>query len=269
MNVIKRKIVDCFIFYDELDMLDYRFHLLNEVVDLFMIVESTHSHKGLEKPLIFQENRDRFKAFESKILHVVVEDTPYPNANVKQNEQWKNENHHRNRISVEISKLGLLPEDIFTITDLDELPDPSTLYQIKHGKIPVTIHCLEMDMYYYNLRTKQKTRWYHPKICRFGSFQETGLSAENIRMSRRTPLSKGGWHLSYFGDKYFIQRKIVRCLHEELELENHSDLSTIERRMLQQEDLYGRKGLVDFENVELKENPYLPEGYDVFLPDFL
>jgi len=266
--MLKRKIVDCFLFYDELDMLDYRFHLLDDVVDLFVLVESTHSHKGLDKPLIFQQNKDRFQAFAHKIRHVVVDDSPFPQADTSKNEQWKNENHQRIQISKEIVKLGLGEEDIFTICDLDEIPDPSTLYNIKQSKIPVAIHCLEMDMYYYNLRTKQTTRWYHPKICRYGIYERSGLTTEEIRMSQRPVIPHGGWHLSYFGDKYFIERKIKRCLHEELDL-GRIHLDTIERRMTNQEDLYGRKGVVDFKDVPLEENTYLPLGYEVFLPDFL
>lgn len=266
--LVKRKIVDCFLFYDELDMLEYRLHLLNDVVDLFMIVESTHSHKGLVKPLIFEQNRERFSVFEHKILHVVVKDSPFPNADVTKNEQWKNENHHRIRISHEIEKLGLSEEDVFTITDLDEIPDPSTLYQIKQGKIQVGIHCLEMDMYYYNLRTRQNTRWYHPKICKYGVYARSGLTTEEIRMSQRSVITKGGWHLSYFGDKYAIQKKIIRSPHEEFNLETHKNLATIEARMNTYQDLYGRKGVVDFTHVPLLDNPYLPLGYDTFLVDF-
>lgn len=269
MNVIKRKLVDCFLFYDEIEMLTYRLHLLDDIVDQFMIVESTYSHKGLPKPLVFQENRHLFKAFESKIIHVVVEDSPYPSADFTKNEQWKNENHQRIRISQEIVKLGLGEEDLFTITDLDEIPDPSTLYKIKHGTIPVAIHCLEMDMYYYNFRTRQTTRWYHPKICQYGVYERSGLTTEEIRMSHRPPIPRGGWHLSYFGDKYAIQRKIIRSPHEEFNLDTNKDLDTIEYRMNTQQDLYGRKGVVDFQHVPIESNSYLPLGYEVFLPDFL
>ena len=36
------KIIDCFIFYNELDLLNYRLNVLNNVVDYFIIVEATH-----------------------------------------------------------------------------------------------------------------------------------------------------------------------------------------------------------------------------------
>jgi beta-1,4-mannosyl-glycoprotein beta-1,4-N-acetylglucosaminyltransferase len=43
------KIVDCFQFYNEIDLLKYRINILNDVVDYVVIVESTHTHVGNEK----------------------------------------------------------------------------------------------------------------------------------------------------------------------------------------------------------------------------
>ena len=47
------KIIDCFIFYNELDLLTYRLNLLNNIVDYFIIVESKHTFVGKEKNLFF------------------------------------------------------------------------------------------------------------------------------------------------------------------------------------------------------------------------
>ena len=51
------KVIDCFIFYNELELLTYRLNLLYAIVDFFVIVESTHTHTGKEKPLFFNENK--------------------------------------------------------------------------------------------------------------------------------------------------------------------------------------------------------------------
>jgi beta-1,4-mannosyl-glycoprotein beta-1,4-N-acetylglucosaminyltransferase len=47
------QIIDCFIFYNELELLTYRLNLLNNIVDYFVIVESTHTFTGKEKKTIF------------------------------------------------------------------------------------------------------------------------------------------------------------------------------------------------------------------------
>ena len=79
------KIIDCFTFYNELDLLTYRLNILNDVVDYFVLVEATHTHIGKEKPLFYQENKHLFEKFNDKIIHVVVDDFSYkyPNINIE------------------------------------------------------------------------------------------------------------------------------------------------------------------------------------------
>ena len=40
------KIIDSFIFFNELELLDIRLNILNDKVDKFILVESTVSHTG-------------------------------------------------------------------------------------------------------------------------------------------------------------------------------------------------------------------------------
>jgi beta-1,4-mannosyl-glycoprotein beta-1,4-N-acetylglucosaminyltransferase len=85
-------LIDCFLFYNELDMLLYRLSVLDKHVDAFILVESAHTFIGNPKPLFYAENREKFAAFSEKIIHVVVEDSPYTgaNCNISNGDQWKN-----------------------------------------------------------------------------------------------------------------------------------------------------------------------------------
>ena len=47
------KIFDCFMFYDEEMILDFRLNYLNEYVDKFVVVESSYTHSGKKRELIF------------------------------------------------------------------------------------------------------------------------------------------------------------------------------------------------------------------------
>ena len=47
------KIIDCFMYYDEDNLLDLRLNILNEHVSHFIICEATFNHKGLKKKLNF------------------------------------------------------------------------------------------------------------------------------------------------------------------------------------------------------------------------
>ena len=51
-------------------------NVLNDVVDRFVISESTVTFSGKKKPLYFAENRERFSEFDDKIVHQIVQDTP-------------------------------------------------------------------------------------------------------------------------------------------------------------------------------------------------
>ncbi len=156
------KIVDCFTFYNELDLLNYRLHILNDVVDYFVLVESTHTHVGKEKELYFNENKNLFEKFQHKIIHVIVTDIlyKYPNINYDKNQQWDNEIYQRNCIELGIQELSLADDDIIIISDLDEIPNPHILKRIKNNEIPITINALNMDVYFYNLNSKTNdTQW--------------------------------------------------------------------------------------------------------------
>ena len=87
------KIIDSFIFYNEIELLYYRLSILNEYVDKFILVESTQTFTGHKKPLFYLENRNMFDKFNDKILYVIVNDIHYkhPNINYNLNHKWKNE----------------------------------------------------------------------------------------------------------------------------------------------------------------------------------
>ena len=64
------KIYDCFCFFNELELLEVRFNELWDSVDYFVLVESSQTHQGQEKPLIFWENRHRFEKYWDKVIYV-------------------------------------------------------------------------------------------------------------------------------------------------------------------------------------------------------
>ena len=69
-------VYDCFQFFNELDILKIRLNVLAPVVDRFVISEATETFSGIKKPLYYEENKELFAAFQDRIIHVVVDDTP-------------------------------------------------------------------------------------------------------------------------------------------------------------------------------------------------
>ena len=269
------KVLDCFIFYNELCMLEYRLNILNDYVDYFILVESTHTHVGKEKELYYANNKQMFEKFNNKIIHIVVDDFPYkyPSIDTSIGQQWANENFQRNCIERGLSKVNvneeLQDEDIIIVSDLDEIPNPKILEDVRNKTILVTANCLRQDLYYYNLNTKFHDLWYHAKILTYEYYKKLNMSFNDIRINGNgvfPVIQNGGWHLSYFGDKYFIKNKIENFTHQEYNNETYTNLDTIETRMNKQCDIYGRP--IPTIKISVKDNNNLPPKYDVYLKNF-
>ena len=73
---MKQKIIDCFTFFNELDMLEFRLTELDPYVDKFVIIESTKTFTGEPKPLYYNLNKFKYKQWSHKIVHKIVYDMP-------------------------------------------------------------------------------------------------------------------------------------------------------------------------------------------------
>lgn len=266
------KIIDCFTFYNEIDLLNYRLHMLYDIVDFFIIVESTHTHSGKEKELFFSKNKELFKKFEDKIINIVVDDFPYkyPNIDVSKNQQWINEIYQRNQIVRGFQYIDLNDNDLITITDLDEIPDKFLLQKIKNDEIGIDINILEMDFYYCNLNHKKNSKWLHPKIISYEMYKNLALSCNDIRFYHCKIIKNAGWHLSYFGDGNFIKNKIENFAHQEFNNDEYTDIDKINKRLENFCDIFDRE---DSENkvikISVKYNSRLPYDYNKYLQKFI
>ena len=70
------KVFDSFIFFNELELLEMRLNILGDVVDKFVLTESPYTVSGNEKPLYYQENKDKFAKWHDKIVHNITEEIP-------------------------------------------------------------------------------------------------------------------------------------------------------------------------------------------------
>ena len=68
------KIFDCFMYFDEEVVLDVRLNVLSKYVDYFVIVESTYTHKGEKRELLFDHKK--FQKFKDKIIYLVYNESP-------------------------------------------------------------------------------------------------------------------------------------------------------------------------------------------------
>jgi Glycosyltransferase family 17 len=260
------KIVDCFIFYNELKMLEFRLRYLYDCVDHFVIVEATRTHAGNPKPLFFEQNKGRFEKYMNKIVHIVVDDMPMPKKSrltfltqKEPNYPIIRENHQRICIDRGIQTLSLDASDLIIISDLDEIPDRNTLKTLEIGD---GVYALLQDFYYYNFTCKNKQFWTQVRVLNFKTYKHY-MNPHSIRMiqpEKSKQISRGGWHLSYFGDTEFIANKLKNFCHQEYNHSAYTDTKTIQDKIQKGIDLFGRTS-EDFVKIPIEENDYLPDGY--------
>ena len=258
------KIIDAFIFYNELKMLKFRLTELYEVVDYFVIVEAKHTFAGNVKRLYIKENMSEFESFIDKIIHIIVEDMP----NI--NNAWENEYHQRRCINRGIEKIDLDDDDLIIISDCDEVVNYKILLELKNNDKYLNnfneIVNLNMEMYYYNLECIDTNIWQFPKLLTFRKYKQCESDAQKIRMALNFySLTNSGWHFSYFGDVNFIKNKIKNFAHQEFNDEKYLDEKKIENQIKNCSDLFFREGAHNWKKICIKDNNNLPRFYKMLI----
>lgn len=133
--MIIMKIYDCFIFFNELDLLEIRLNELNGFVDYFVIVESDKTFTGNYKGYIFEKNKSKYKSILHKIIYIKVTMPSKINP-------WQAEFLQRNKIKEGLKNCN--ENDIILISDIDEIPN---LKKIKINK-------LQLKKNYFNIISK-------------------------------------------------------------------------------------------------------------------
>ncbi len=259
-------IIDCFIFYNEFQMLDLHLKELDPIVDYFVIVEADKTFTGKEKPLYFEEKKYDYLDYLDKIIHVIVKDMPDTET------AWDREAHQRNCIQRGLDELNLKDEDIIILCDVDEITDTTLLKTLKQSQV-TGLFALEQDFYYYNFNCQMNEKWYYAKFFNYGFLKQTGLKLQQMRTAtmiqsgeKRFPVrgvKNGGWHLSYFGDTEYIMNKIKNFSHQEFNTEQFTDPKHIEEQITKCEDLFGRGNLI--KRVEISEESYLPNNWKMMV----
>jgi hypothetical protein len=259
-------IIDTFMFYNEFDVLDIRLKELYDVVDYFVIVEGSHTHTGMDKPINFLNNLQRYTQYFDKIKFSVAE-IPYPNGpkdDIKIN--WARENYHRDIIRNILYKLDLDDNDIIISSDLDEIVDSELLNKIRNKTIEIKdgiFYSLDLDLYYYNIETKCEAKWYHSKLFTYSTLKNTNDSLTTIRFIDNGPnailLSKAGWHLSSFGDKNTVYAKMGAIAEAPVEcVSNARNIDFLDEQIKNNRRYFDNAQLL---HVPLNTNNYVPKYY--------
>ena len=229
------KIFDCFMYFDEEVVLDVRLNTLDKYVDYFVIVESSFTHKGDNKNLMF--NHNKFEKFKNKIIYLVYDKQPKGieavNENDSEDEKSRKyilnavlrENGQRNFIQNGLNKAE--DNDIILISDVDEIPN---LSEVNFNSISEKIIMFHQDMFYYKFDLKiPNLLWTGTRGCRkkyllspqwlrnvkdrkYFPFRIDILFSEK-KYSNIKFISNGGWHFSNIKTAEEIEHKLKSYLH--------------------------------------------------------
>lgn len=199
-------IIDCFPFFNELDVLEIRLNILNNVVDKFVIVEASKTQSKIDKPFYFEKNKNRYSKFLDKIIHVKINDYP-------KEDGWAMENFQRNCIQIGLNTLELKHEDIIAISDVDEIWNPNIAKDLNNLLNQYQFLSIDMNyfVFYLNLKTVNKS-WIGTIFTQFQNLKTS--SPQNLRniKDQVANIKNAGWHFGYQGGKEMVYKKYFSCI---------------------------------------------------------
>jgi beta-1,4-mannosyl-glycoprotein beta-1,4-N-acetylglucosaminyltransferase len=245
------KVYDSFIFFNELDLLELRFNILNDYVDYFVIVESEITFQGDIKELYFDLNKDRFKKFAHKIIHLKVlkydlnfSCLPYtknpqnidesilnmiygfldkcPHFDKKIQFWWGNDFFQRECILRALAMEKPQDNDLILISDVDEIPDPKAIEIIRNTIKDRSIFAFKQHEFCYYLNYFHNSEWVGPCAFLYGPYKNTSLNSIRFATKRDEDglnpeiIENGGWHFTSLGSFEVIKKKIKSWGHKEL-----------------------------------------------------
>jgi len=229
------RIFDTSIFNVELDLLEIRLEVLDAVVDVFVVVEASHTFTGKPKSMILKDNFERFSRWAHKLRYIPLMWSEQTFQQMKS--PWEIEADQRNAIVYGLRDAA--PDDLIVISDADEIVDPTALLRAARFSADDHTILFQQAFFYYWLNCRNDSvDWYlGPKATRFKNFQ----GGQHLRGDHYSHVEElGGWHFSYLGGVEAIQRKIEAFSHTEYNTEFFKDPNRLTAAIEQGKDLFER-----------------------------
>jgi beta-1,4-mannosyl-glycoprotein beta-1,4-N-acetylglucosaminyltransferase len=290
------KTIDCFLFFQELDLLEIRLRYLYDVVDHFVVFEANQAFSGETKPFVFADNAQRFAPYADKICYFKLDEVHHSFDDVcnglrrkgdsvslhildiletqshfdRRELHWVLDQYHRECLLYPLEQIAQ-PDDLILFSDLDELPAPSAIRQAGETGARGTLSVFVCDEYDYFLNWFNFRGW--PGAI---GGQWADLKAHSLNDLRRLVragygaftgqrIERGGYHFTSCGGLAAVQRKIESWGHQEF------NISLVKSR-LQTNILYGRdvffRGGTALRHVDVEDTAYFDPKLQAILLDY-
>ena len=240
--MLKNKILDCITFFDNNFMFNFRYNVLKNYVDYFVICESKYNHKGTEKKQNFIWKED----FDRKKIKYFFLDKPFP----KNNNPWKNQAIQREFL-LDCTNFAD-NEDYIFFSDPDEIPNPNLLTNFNLKK-KYGIFLQDCFNYKINLFNQYESPWEGTRVAKKKDlnsidFMRQKVRSKNLKYSflrfdkeRNIEIfEKGGWHFNNLMSPEKISLKLKTFAHTEFSSEEFSSVEVIRDKIIRKIDLFKR-----------------------------
>ena len=258
------KKIDCITFFDNNFMFDFRYNVMKNYVDKFVICESLYDHRNNKKGINFDPEKKYIN--DPQILHIVVE-KPFP----KNTNAWQNQAIQRDYI---IKKLNFAEDnDFIFFSDPDEILNPEVLKNFDLKK-KYGIFLQRFFNYKFNIFNPYESPWEGTKVCKKKNLKSIDFMREKVRKKNlrykfyRFDKEKNiqifenaGWHFNNVMSPEKISKKLKTFAHNEFSSEEFSSVETIRNKINAKVDLFNRN--------EKYEVVKIDEGFPKYLLDNL
>ena len=241
------KVFDCFILNNEIDLLELRLNILENVVDKFVITEGKKTFSGKDKDSCFLKNKKRFSKWKNKIEYNYID---IPNFE----RSWDREIYSRNyALTLPIFN----DEYVIISSDIDEIPNPEAILNVNKWINNTSHFTFQMNFYMYYLNNLMTNNWFGSRAATYEYLKNISLDQIRETTEDRNKITGpiidgGGWHFSYCGGEEMIKTKIESFSH--IEHDNLAVKSNISKNLQENTDLFNRN--INFDVIEITEEEY-------------
>lgn len=279
------KVIDAFLFFQELDLLDIRLAYLDPYVDKFVIVEACQTFSGNPKELVFEKNAQRFanylhkieyekvrdfhSTYESLRSHLKKSDTPskqkilsflenhthYPKTEL----HWVLDAYHRECIHLALDRIAD-SDDIVIISDLDEIPCVGLFKSANLSAIRERPRVCRQREFRYFLNYYKDADWLGTIAGRHQVIGRQSLnllridSKEARTIVHPAPIADCGYHFTSCGSIEMIREKIKSWGHQEFN--NNVVINGIEKNIRSGQDIFQRETGTNLKRVDVTDSEY-------------
>jgi beta-1,4-mannosyl-glycoprotein beta-1,4-N-acetylglucosaminyltransferase len=263
----KYKIYDCVTFFQENLHMELRLNILKDVVDKFIVCESTYDHRGNPKKINFSKND--YPELLNKIEHIVIEEK-FP----QRNNPWKNQALQREYI---LKELGDLKEnDYFMFSDPDEIPNPMSIKNLKLEK-KFGIFFQNIYSYKLNILNKNESPWEGTRICKKKDLKSVDwLRHKVLSKNMKYPfwridkekniqiINNGGWHFSYLLTPEQIAKKFKSLAETSWDNDKYLNLEYIKKKIEEKKDLFNRGHAYEYVKIDENYPDYITKNLEKY-----